>query len=140
MNFWLLLTGGILFGLMVSMNGQLAAYLNVFETSFIVHLIGAMLLLGYIRLIRKQRIRLIGARGYVYSVGFLGVALVVTSSLSAEHIGAAITMALSVTGQLIISAVIDHFGWFHTPVVKFHPIRIPAYGIILAGLLVMIYA
>jgi transporter family-2 protein len=140
MSFLLLLLGGIFFGLMVSMNGQLAAYLNLFEISFIVHIIGAVLLLSYIKLIKKEKIKLIGAHGYVYFVGFLGVALVVTSSLSAEYIGAAVTMALSVTGQLIISAIIDHFGWFHVPAIKFHLKRIPAYGIILAGLLIMIYA
>lgn len=139
MSFLLLLLGGIFFGLMVSMNGQLASYLNIFEISLIVHIIGAILLLGYLWLIKREKIRLTGAPGYVYLVGFLGVALVATSSVSAEHIGAAATMALSVTGQLVISAVIDHFGWFHVPAVRFRLKRIPAYLIITAGLLLMIY-
>lgn len=140
MSFLLLLLGGIFFGLMVSMNGRLAVYLNLYEISFLVHSIGAILLLGYIRLIKREKIRLSGAPGYVYFVGFLGVALVVTSSLSAAHIGAAVTMALSIAGQLAVSAMIDSFGWFRVPAAPFRAWRLPAYGIILAGLLIMIYA
>lgn len=140
MSYFLLLLGGIFFGLMVSGNAQLASYLNIFEISLIVHIIGAILLLAYIKLVKREKIRLSGAPAYVYTVGFLGVALVATSSFSGVHIGAATVMALSVTGQLAISAVIDHFGWFHTPVVKFKLKRIPAYLMIAAGLILMIYA
>ncbi|AFM41670.1 hypothetical protein Desaci_2742 [Desulfosporosinus acidiphilus SJ4] len=140
MSFLFLLWGGIFLGLMVSMNGQLAMFLNIFEVSFIVHITGAILLISYIKLLKKEKISIIGAPLYVYFVGFLGVAIVAASSLCAKYIGAATTMALSVTGQLFVSTIIDHFGWFHVSIVKFHPKRIPAYGIILAGLLLMIYS
>lgn len=140
MSLLLLLLGGICLGLMTSMNGQLALYLNIFQISFIVHIIGAVLLLGYIKFIKKERIHLKGAPVYVYFVGLLGVTLVATSSICAGNIGATLTMALSVVGQMIISAVIDHFGLFHVPVLKFRWERIPAYLIITAGLLLMIYA
>ena len=136
----LLLFGGIFLGLMASMNGQLTAYLSIFEISLIVHIIGAIILLGYIKLIKKEKMQLKGAPAYVYFVGFLGVALVASSSVCAGNIGATLTMAVSVTGQLVVSALIDHFGMFHVPVIKFHWKRIPAYGIIIAGLLIMIYA
>ena len=140
MSLLLLLLGGICLGLMVSMNGQLALYFNIFEISFIVHLIGLIILLGYIKIVRKKKISFKGAPTYVYFVGFLGVTLVATSSLCASNIGATLTMALSVIGQLIISAVIDHFGLFHVPVVHFSWKRIPAYMIMTAGLLIVIYA
>lgn len=124
----LLLLGGVCFGLMVSLNGRLAAYLNVFEVSFVVHLIGAVLLLAAAKLIQRKKIRFDGAPFYVYFVGFLGVALVITSSLSTARIGAALTMALSVAGQMVISSVIDNFGWFHVPVNRFQSRRIPAFA------------
>lgn len=140
MDFLLLLFGGVCFGAMVSLNGRLAAYWNVFEVSFLVHLIGAVLLLAAAGLVQKGKIRLAGAPLYVYFVGFLGVALVVTSSLGTAHIGAAPTMALSVAGQLVSSSAIDHFGWFHVPVTRFRSRRIPAFCIVLAGLLLLICA
>lgn len=140
MNFFLLLVSGICLGLMVSLNGRLAASFNLFEVSFLVHLIGAVMLLIAAKLIQKEKIRLTGAPRYVYLVGFLGVALIVTTSLSTTYIGAALTMVLSITAQLISAAVVDHFGWFHVPVNKFNLRRIPAFAVILTGLLLMIFS
>ncbi|WP_411677231.1 DMT family transporter [Caproicibacter sp.] len=138
MTFLLLLLGGICFGLMVSLNGLLASYLNIFEISLFVHMIGAILLLVDLIAVKREKMKLSGAPVYVYFVGLLGVALVATSSLSTAHIGAAVTMSFAVTGQLVTSAVIDHFGWFHTPVSRFRFARAPAFCMILAGLLLMV--
>lgn len=140
MNFFLLLFSGICVGLMVSLNGKLAADFNLFEVSFLVHLIGAVLLLAAAKLIQKEKIQFTGAPLYVYFVGLLGVSLVVMTSLSTAYIGAALTMVLSITAQLVSSAVVDHFGWFHVPVNKFSLRRIPAFAVILAGLLLMIFS
>ncbi|HCC00820.1 MAG TPA: hypothetical protein DEP42_06370 [Ruminococcaceae bacterium] len=140
MNTLILLLGGILIGLMISMNGLLAAYLNVFEISLVVHLSGMILLLMIIWLVQRKRIRLRGAPKYVYLVGVCGVTLVVTSSMATLAIGAATSMALSIASQMIISCVIDHFGWFHVPVNKFRLRRIPVFCVILAGLLLLIYS
>lgn len=140
MSFLILLFGGIFLGLMTSLNGQLASYLNIFEISFIVHIIGAIILFGYIIFKKEQKFHLKGAPKYVYFVGFFGVALVASSSICSLNIGATLMMALSVTGQLISSAAIDHFGLFHVPKVKFNWKRLSAFLIITAGLLIMIYA
>ncbi len=139
MSFFVLLLGGILLGLMTSVNGLLASYLNIAEISLIVHLIGAVMLVLYIKF-RKEKIQLKGAPPYVYLVGVLGVALVATGSICAKNLGATLTMALSVTGQMAVAALIDHFGLFNTKVFKFSRKRIPAYGVMLAGLLLMVYA
>ncbi|WP_283609784.1 DMT family transporter [Faecalispora anaeroviscerum] len=140
MNFLLLLLSGICLGLMVSLNGRLAADFNLFEVSFLVHGIGAVILLAAAKLVQKEKIQLTGAPLYVYFVGFLGVALIVTTSLSTAYIGAALTMVLSITAQLVSSAVVDHLGWFHVPVNKFSRRRIPAFAVILVGLLLMIFS
>ncbi len=140
MNFFLLLVSGICLGLMVSLNGMLATDFNLFEVSFLVHIIGAVMLIVSAVLIQKQKIKLTGAPRYVYLVGFLGVAMIVTTSLSTTYIGAALTMVLSITAQIISSAVVDHFGWFNVPVNKFSLRRIPAFAIILTGLLLMIFS
>lgn len=139
LSFMLLLLAGVTFALMVSMNGQLAAYLNIYEVSLLVHLIGAGVLLVWQLLVRRQRIRLGGAPWYVYLVGFIGVALVSLGSYVSFAIGAASMLTLSLVGQLVISAIIDHFGWFGVPVVRFRANRLLAYGVILAGLGLLIY-
>lgn len=140
MNFFLLLVSGICLGLMVSLNGRLAADFNLLEVSFLVHLIGAVMLLAAAKLFQKEKIQLMGAPRYVYCVGFMGVAVIVMTSLSTAYIGAALTMVLSITAQLVGSAVVDHFGWFRVPVNKFNWRRVPAFAIILTGLLLMIFS
>lgn len=139
MNLFLLLAGGVCLGLMTSLNGQLASYLSSFEISFLVHAIGAVLLAGYILVSKKERFCLNGGPAYIYFVGFLGVALVTSASVCANQIGATLTMALSIAGQLISSAVIDHFGLFRLPVVRFRLKRIPSYLMIGAGLLLILH-
>ncbi|MEG2338373.1 MAG: DMT family transporter [Clostridium sp.] len=138
MYYLALLFGGATIGLMISVNGQLANHLNIFEISFIVHGIGLMLLLTYAVLIKRERITFRGLPKYVYTVGIYGVILVVTGSICANKIGATLTMGLSIVGQMLISAVIDHFGLFKTPVCKFDYRRIPGYLIIGAGILLLL--
>lgn len=138
MYYLALLFGGAAIGLMISVNGQLANYLNIFEISFIVHGIGLILLLAYTVLIKKEKISFRGLPRYVYSVGFFGVALVVTGSICANKVGATLTMGLSIVGQMAISAIIDHFGLFNTPQCKFNIKRIPGYLLIGVGILLLL--
>ena len=64
MSHLLLLLGGACQGLMTSFNGSLSGSLSLMEVCFIVHGIGAVMLLGYI-LLRRERIALAGAPRYV---------------------------------------------------------------------------
>lgn len=88
-----LLLAGLLQGLMVSLNGQLALYFSSIEVSFFVHGAGVILLLLYMLLIEKKRPHFGGAPAYVYTVGFLGIAMISTSSFCTSHIGAATVTA-----------------------------------------------
>lgn len=138
MSYLLLLLGGACQGLMVSLDGILASRLTLLEVCFLVHGIGAALLLLYI-LLRGKRIRLGGAPLYVYFVGFMGVALVASSSFCSNRVGAALTMAVSVFGQMTASAMVDHYGLFGVPVVRWSWKRLPPYLLILAGLGLMLW-
>ena len=62
MSHILLLLGGACQGLMTSLNGSLSGSLSLMEVCFIVHGIGAVMLLLYI-LLRRERIALAGAPG-----------------------------------------------------------------------------
>lgn len=138
-SYFLLLLGGACQGLMVSIDGILADSLSLFEVCFFVHAIGAVVLLLYILVRGGGRVRLAGAPPYVYLVGFLGVALVVSSSFCSNRMGAALTMAVSVAGQMAASALVDHYGMFGVPVVRWSWRRLPPYLLILAGLGLMLW-
>lgn len=124
---------------MVSINGILTNHLTLLEVCFFVHAIGAVLLLLHIFLKGGGKIRLGGAPVYVYFVGFMGVALVTSSSFCASRVGAALTMAISVFGQMAASALVDHYGWFGVPVVRWNWRKLPPYLLILAGLGLMLW-
>ena len=124
---------------MVSIDGILADSLSLFEVSFFVHGIGALLLLLYIFFRGGGKIRLGGAPRYGYLVGFMGVALVTTSSFCSNRMGAALTMAVSVAGQMAASALVDHFGLFGVPVIRWNWRRLPPCLLILGGLALMLW-
>ncbi|MBC3516695.1 DMT family transporter [Neobittarella massiliensis] len=138
MDFWLLLLAGCFLSLMQSLNGELSGYLGIFEVTFIVHSIGAVLLILYLKLVKRQKIRLRGIPPYLYAAGFLGVALVSTNAYCTPRIGVATAVALSVTGQMVLSAIIDHFGLLGMKKTAFKARRLPAFCLMAAGLVLLV--
>ena len=133
-----LLIAGLFLGLMQSFNGQLATFYHVFEVCFVVHVIGVVFLLLCKYFTSKEKLTFRGLPYYVYTVGLFGVGLVAISSFCTPKIGATLTMSLSVFGQLIMSALVDHFGWFKKEVKLFNVKRLPGYFLIIIGLLMMV--
>ena len=135
-----LILAGIFQGFMVSLNGQLGNYYSLMGVCFFVHAIAAVLLFLFITLKEKKRITFLGVPKYVYVVGFMGVTLVATTSWCTLQIGATAMLSLSVIGQMIASAIVDHFGWFNVVKKPFHWKQIPCYIMVLAGVLIVVYA
>ena len=133
----LVLIAGMLQSAMMAFNGRLSDTIGLFGVSLVVHASGGLLLVFYIMLFVRKRITLRGMPWYLYSAGFFGVLLVSVSSWCVGVLGAAVTTCLSVAGQLVISAVIDHYGMFHVPKVPFSARRIPCFMLILAGILLL---
>ena len=113
---------------MASLNGMLTDHIGMFGMSFCVHAIGGILLILYMKA---------GMPWYLYSAGFFGIFLVVSSSYCIGVLGVSFMTCISVTGQLVISAVIDHFGWFGVPKIPFNRKRLPCFILILAGLIIL---
>lgn len=128
---------GVLQAVMQSFNGVLQGYVGLFGTSLMTHLVGGVLLILYIILIQKEKIRLWPMPIHLYSAGFFGLALVAASSLCVAQIGAALTTCLNISGQLVFSILIDHFGWMGVKQVRFKPKRSLCLLTILAGLLIV---
>ena len=103
----------------------------------VVHAVGGILLLLYMKLYCHEKLKISGMPWYLYSAGFFGIFLVVTSSYCIGALGVSVMTCLSVTGQLVISAVIDHFGWFGVPKIPFNLKRLPCFALILIGLIII---
>ena len=84
-----------------------------------------------------EKLKISGMPWYLYSAGFFGIFLVVTSSYCIGALGVSVMTCLSVTGQLVISAVIDHFGWFGTARKRVNGERWIALALIVAALVLI---
>jgi len=136
----ILLLAGLLQGVMVSLNAQLGNYYDLFGICFFVHGIALVLLLVYLLAVRRQDLRFGGAPWYVYCVGLLGIGIVASSSWCTLQIGATAMLALSTAGQLISSELIDEFGLFGMPAVKFSPRQIPGYLLVAGGVALVVFS
>lgn len=137
MSYFLVLLSGLLVSCMEAFNGILGTHIGLYATSFVVHAIGIVLLVFYIRFIQKEKINIFHAPLYVYSCGILGMILVVLTSFTVSKIGVVLTTSFSLAGQLVLSIIMDHYGMFGVKQVKFNPKRIPCLCVIALGLLLV---
>lgn len=140
---WILL--GLLAGAVLPVQGAVNAALrkelsDPFATglwSFIVATVTiAVVLLVLVANRRTPRPRLAPLRGVPWWgwLGGVAAATYVTVTFTVlPEIGAATTIALTVTGQQLISAVIDHRGWFRLPVKPVTAVRLGGLAALVAG-------
>ena len=138
MYLFILVLAGILQGCMTSLNAQLGNYYSMFGICFFVHIIAAVILVLYMKGMEKKKFSFAGAPWYVYLVGFMGVGMVASSSWVTLRIGATAMMSLSVIGQMISSALVDHYGWFGVDRKPFTMKQLPCYILVLAGILCVV--
>lgn len=70
---------------------------------------------------------------YVFAAGPLGLVIVGSLSYTVPRLGAAAATTLFVTAWLIISALIDHFGLFGTPLRALGLLRVTGIAALLIG-------
>jgi transporter family-2 protein len=104
---------GVMIAVQPALNSQLSRHTGAIGAAF-VSLCGSALAIGIILVASGNVHRLAGAGDVspIYLTGGLLGAFNVTVSLFAiSRIGAGGVVAVSVTTQLIVSALLDHFGW-----------------------------
>ncbi len=122
-----------------SINGRLGSEVGVLESAWLTFVVGAMIsfLIAFffepvhaLNLFTAPRWQLTGA--------FFGVAYMLVIVFAMPRLGAAATTVAVISGQLLMSLLIDHFGWFHNAVIPLDSSRIAAL-ILLAIALFFIY-
>lgn len=69
--------------------------------------------------------------------GVYGALFVIITLITVRHLGAGLTIALLIAGQLIVAAVLDHFGALGLDQIELTPVRIVGMVTLLAGALLM---
>lgn len=104
--------GGIAVGLQGPLSSMITERIGLMESIFIVH-VGGAVVIGIPLLLRGGG-RLGEWRSvpwYALGAGIYGLVILAAVSFTIPKIGAAATVTLLVAGQLILSAMLDHFGW-----------------------------
>lgn len=107
------LAGGIAVGLQGPLASLVSQRLGVLESVFIVHLGGAVVAL--IPLAARRGGHLGHWRAvpwYALGAGALGLVLISALSYTIPRIGASASIMILVMGQLVVGAILDHFGLF----------------------------
>lgn len=69
--------------------------------------------------------------------GILGAIYVTLAVALLPRLGAAVTFGLIITGQLVASVLLDHFGWLGFPVHQINPQRVLGVILLLAGVVLI---
>ena len=140
MNYFISIFTGVILAVMVSLNGGVSNTAGNYASSVIIHFIGLIGII-FVLIFTKSKIKnLKGIPFYMFSGGLIGVLTVLFTNASSSVLGVSLTVSLTLLGQLVTSLVIDNFGYFNMPVVKFDKRKILGLVIIITGIYVMTLA
>lgn len=127
--------GGALAGVQAAINGELGKKVGGIEASLISFFVGTLFLI---------LIALFFGRGQIQNIftvpkwqligGFLGAIFVTVMILSIPNNGVALTIFAAIIGQLLISLLIDHFGFLGIQAIPLNWNRIIGFLFMLSGL------
>ena len=128
------LAGGVAVGLQSPMASMITQRLGMFESVFIVHVGGAILAL--IPLLFYGGGNLAQWRSlpwYALGAGVFGLIVIGAISYMIPRIGVAGAITTIVAGQLLVSMVLDQFGWLGTMERPMDPARAIGLAVVLVG-------
>jgi transporter family-2 protein len=106
------LAGGIAVGLQAPMASMITQRLGIFESVFIVHVGGALIaLLPLLFYSGGNLARWRELPWYTLLAGGFGLIVISALSHMIPRVGVGAAVITLVAGQLLVSSVLDHFGW-----------------------------
>lgn len=128
------LAAGVSAGFQTPLNALAASRVGLLESAFLPHIIGTFTALLPLLLLNSKGLRNIGSvPWYAFLPGMLGVALVMGLSFATPRLGVTGTLVLFVVAQMIVGALIGHFGWLGTPLKPLDISKALGIGLLLAG-------
>ncbi|UOQ83518.1 DMT family transporter [Gracilibacillus salinarum] len=112
------LLGGITLSAQSSVHGTFSRKAGTIETTFLTMLTGLVFLTIIIIFFGKGDVLgVLSAPSWQLSAAFLGTGFLLLSVIAVPKIGVIATNVAVISGQLSISMIIDHFGWFDSLVI-----------------------
>jgi len=127
---------GIAMAVQGSINAALGKVVGLWESTFIVHSTGFLLVSVLFFVFRagqeNQILSLFQAPWYSYMGGILGVFIIYTVVLSIPQIGVAPATTAIILGQIFTAGLVDHFGLFGMNKIPFNLYHVLG-GLMMAG-------
>ncbi|WP_414443281.1 DMT family transporter [Burkholderia sp. 22PA0106] len=131
--------GGALLSAQVAVNGRLAAEQGAIRTTFLTFLVGTVFCAILVVLFEpKHALTLFDVPKWQLLGSFLGLIYVLTMAFAVGRIGTAVATVAVILGQLLMSILIDNFGWMGNHAIPFSTSRCLA-AVCLAIALYFIY-
>lgn len=137
----LALLAGMAMPTQATVNGKLASYVNSpISAAFISFAVGTVALLAYMLLTGVPLTSLASAKNaplIAWTGGFLGAFFVSVMALVVPKIGVALAFSLAIGGQMLVTLVIDHFGWLGVPEKPINLWRVLGAALIITGVVLI---
>jgi bacterial/archaeal transporter family-2 protein len=138
------LAGGAILPVQVALNTLLRRYVGEpMQVTFISYLAGtlaSLLICGLARYPLPPATAIAQTSWWMWLGGCLGTLYVWSTIFSTPRIGAALTLALAIAGQLIMALFLDHYGAIGLPKFEANPIRIAGVVFVVLGVSLVSYA
>ena len=135
--FIMIIAGGFA-GTQFSINALLGQQIGVFETSLVSFIVGTLSLGLVVLVFGKGNLTLVTkVPKWQLIGGLLGAFVVASTIICVPNIGVASVMVGFIVGQLSITILVDHFGWFNVPVIRINVYRIFGVFFMLIGIFCM---
>ena len=137
----LTLLAGTLLPVQAGINSKLGVMVwHPVRAAFISFLVGLVFLLLYVIFIRKPwptPSEIKRFPWWIWTGGILGAVYVIASILFAPKLGAAVFISLVVTGQMVASILLDHYGLVGFSIRTVTPLRILGVFLLIGGVILI---
>lgn len=132
--------GGTLAGMQIPINSLLSSRIGSLEGAFVVHLVGTVFAGAGLLLFSVGAASSSGglsawrnAPWYAFLGGIFGVLLVTALNFATPKLGVSATIVIFLVAQLIVGAIIGHFGWLESPVKTIDLAKLIGFALLIAG-------
>ncbi|SHE51163.1 transporter family-2 protein [Seinonella peptonophila] len=132
----LLLLSGFGLSIQGSINGTLGKTVGPIQAAFVSFLVGSFSLLLVLLFIGKGNLwEVIHVPKWQLLGGVIGAIYITVLTIAVPRVGIGIAIVSVIIGQITMSMVIDHFGWFQSTQVMFNQQRLWGIAFLILGLI-----
>ncbi|WP_179959414.1 DMT family transporter [Marinobacter changyiensis] len=137
--FILLLVGGAVLAAQSSINGRLGAKTGIIESAWLTFIMGAVLTFLLMFFFEPvQQATLFSVPKWQLTGALFGVVYMLAIVFAVPRVGTAAATVAVISGQLVMSLLIDHFGWLNNAQLPLGASRYIAMALLL-GAIVLLY-